>query len=285
MRKFTQVTALIVLLLFAGCLGFVEPDTETSRVVDVVDGDTVDVRVDGETETIRLVGVDTPETSGAVSPSEFGFEDTPSVRACLRSEAIEATQYVEQRVEGQQVTLTADPNTDNRGSFGRLLRYVSVSNQSTVNQELVEQGYARVYTASDFSNKGAYLAAEQEAREAGRNVWSCGGTAGASFIGVINADATGDDRENLNGEYVVIQNPTNETVNLSGWTVSDEASHTFEFQERTLRPDGSVTLRTGTGSPNATVTYWNASSPIWNNGGDTVTVRNKTGGVVAERAY
>ena len=73
---------------------------------------------------------------------------------------------------------------------------------------------------------------------------------------------------------------------MSGWSVSDEADHTYYF------PDGfeigageAVTLRTGSGSDTSSDLYWGSGSPIWNNNGDTVVVVNGAGEVVLCREY
>ncbi len=102
----------------------------------------------------------------------------------------------------------------------------------------------------------------------------------------INADAAGDDRDNLNDEYVVFENAGDESVDLSGWTVEDEAGRTYTFPDGfVLEPGERVTLHTGSGTDSATDLYWGSGSPIWNNGGDTVIVRDETGERVLEETY
>jgi len=115
-----------------------------------------------------------------------------------------------------------------------------------------------------------------------------GGTTsgGELVIEEIKADAEGDDRENLNGEYVVFRNDGTETLELSGWTVEDEAGKTYTFPDGyTLDPDASVTLYTGSGTDSSAELYWTNGSPVWNNGGDTVTVHNSNGERVLSETY
>ena len=95
MRRRDAVLVLCCLLaVSAGCLG-IEVDTAspsstpsetTALVTDVVDGDTVDVRFpDGSADTVRLLGVDTPEVHVENDPAEFeGVPDTEAGRTCLR---------------------------------------------------------------------------------------------------------------------------------------------------------------------------------------------------------
>jgi len=113
-----------------------------------------------------------------------------------------------------------------------------------------------------------------------------GGSIGELVIEKIHADAERDDRENLNNEYVVLANAGGKTLDLSGWTVEDEAGATYTFPDGfTLEPDASVTLHTGSGADTAEDLYWNSGSPIWNNGGDTVIVRDEQGTIVIEETY
>jgi hypothetical protein len=105
-------------------------------------------------------------------------------------------------------------------------------------------------------------------------------------VASIHADAEGRDGENLNDEYVVFRNRGNETLALSGWTVADEVDHTYQFPDGATLPAGeTVTLHTGSGEDSTTDRYWNRGSPVWNNDGDTVIVRDASGQVVAREPY
>jgi competence protein ComEC len=108
----------------------------------------------------------------------------------------------------------------------------------------------------------------------------------ALAVADINADAAGNDRENLNDEYVVFENTGDDPLDLSGWTVEDEVGRTYTFPDgTTLDPGATVTLHTGTGTDTDTDLYWGSGSPIWNNDGDTVIVRTPDGTIVVESSY
>jgi len=112
------------------------------------------------------------------------------------------------------------------------------------------------------------------------------GSGAALAVAAVNADAAGDDRENLTDEYVVFENAGDEPIDLSGWTVEDEADHSYEFpQGFTLDAGATVTLRTGSGTDTETELYWGSGSPIWNNGGDTVILSTDDGERVLEVSY
>lgn len=269
------------------------PDAEVrlATVSTVIDGDTIRVELaTGGTETVRLLGVDTPETSGGTSPDEFeGVPNTTAGRACLAEAADEATTALKERLLGKQVRLAIDPTADERDRYGRLLAHVGLAGEN-VDYWLVAQGHARVYD-SEFTFSERFYAAEREAQSEKRGLWRCSDPTtatpaeNASLDVTVRHDAPGDDRENPNEEYVVLENRGDETREIGGWRVSDAAGHAFRFPEDAAIPaNGSVTVYSGTGNATATEYYWGVGA-IWNNDGDTVTVKDETGVVVLERSY
>ena len=105
-------------------------------------------------------------------------------------------------------------------------------------------------------------------------------------VSEIAADPDGPDRENLDDEYVVFENAGDEPLNLSGWTVEDEAGRTYTFPDGYVLDAGAtVTLRTGTGTDTDADLYWGSGSAIWNNDGDTVLVHNSDGDPVLRETY
>ncbi|QLH77243.1 lamin tail domain-containing protein [Halosimplex rubrum] len=109
---------------------------------------------------------------------------------------------------------------------------------------------------------------------------------GELTLAEVNADAEGDDREHLNDEYLVFENTASDSLDLSGWTVEDEAGKTYTFpDDYTLEAGATVTLHTGSGTVSESDLYWGAGSPVWNNAGDTVIVRNSKGERVLMETY
>jgi competence protein ComEC len=105
-------------------------------------------------------------------------------------------------------------------------------------------------------------------------------------IAEIHADAAGDDRDNLNDEYVVFENAGTDTLDLSGWTIEDEAGQRYTVPDGfELAAGETVTLYTGSGTSTPTELYWGSGSPIWNNDGDTVIVTNANGERVLAESY
>ncbi|MFD2080635.1 lamin tail domain-containing protein [Actinopolymorpha cephalotaxi] len=99
-------------------------------------------------------------------------------------------------------------------------------------------------------------------------------------FGRIQYDSPGtDNRSNksLNAEYVVVRNIGTTSVNLRGWTVRDAQRHVYTFGTFTLKHGTSVTLHTGRGTNTASHRYWGSGAYIWNNTGDTATLRSGSG--------
>jgi len=278
-------------------------------VTEVVDGDTFHVAYpNGTRETVRLLGVDTPETYGDSDPADFeGVPETDAGVACLDRAGEAASAYAVDRLAGESITLVFDEESDRRGYYGRLLAYVYVDGES-FNHALLREGHARVYP-STFTERERYERTEAEAREERPGLWACidetgavttalsttttpgTGTAiadggGPLVVSEIHEDAAGNDNENLNDEYLVFRNVADGELDLSGWTVADEVGHTYTFPAgTTLAPDAELTLRTGSGTDTDSTVYWGAERAIWNNDGDVVIVRNSTGATVVRRSY
>jgi micrococcal nuclease len=157
----------------AGGFAFQPTERLNVSVTRVVDGDTIDVRLpDGSEDTIRLVGIDTPEVHVENDPTEYeGVPDTTAGATCLREAGHDATTYAERELTGRNVTIAFDPQTDRRGGYDRLLAYVYADGQN-VNYALVATGHARLYD-TEFALREDFTAAETRAQESGRALWTC----------------------------------------------------------------------------------------------------------------
>jgi micrococcal nuclease len=125
------------------------------RVVHVVDGDTVVVEGARGRETVRLLGVDTPET---VDP-----------RKPVQCYGPEASAYTKSRLEGRRVRLELD--VEPRDRYGRLLAYVLVDGHR-YNDDLLRAGYARLLViAPNGAHATTMLREELAAKRAGLGLW------------------------------------------------------------------------------------------------------------------
>ena len=104
----------------------------------------------------------------------------------------------------------------------------------------------------------------------------------------IQYDPPGDDsgtNASLNREFVIIKNTGNSRVTLTEWTLRDSAGHVFTFGTFPLRGSGSVTIHTGSGNDDRNDLFQDSDEYIWNNDGDTATLRNDEGNRVDRCRY
>ena len=151
----------------------VSGEARQATVTRVIDGDTVEVRfADGDVDTVRLIGVDTPETTlSRTDPAEFeGIPDSTAGMDHLYKWGQNAEQFANRELDDQQVRVVTDSEGDRRGSFGRLLAYIYVGDQN-FNRQLLDQGYARVYDSS-FSLRGEFDSAESQAQQNDVGLWN-----------------------------------------------------------------------------------------------------------------
>jgi phosphatidylserine/phosphatidylglycerophosphate/cardiolipin synthase-like enzyme len=101
-------------------------------------------------------------------------------------------------------------------------------------------------------------------------------------ITYIEYNPPGDD---LEGEYVRIQNLGGSAADMTGWTLRDEANHVFTFPPFSLEPSASVQVWVKAGTNDAGNLYWGAGSAIWNNTGDCAYLRDGDGEVTTSYCY
>ncbi|PIR74019.1 MAG: hypothetical protein COU35_04745 [Candidatus Magasanikbacteria bacterium CG10_big_fil_rev_8_21_14_0_10_47_10] len=128
-------------------------------VTRVIDGDTIDVMMDGKTERIRLIGIDTPET---VDPRK-------SVQ-CFGKEASEKTTEL---LLNKYVILEADASQGDKDIYGRLLRYPFLDDGQNVGLTLISDGFAHEYTYNTpYKYQKDFKSAELAAREGKKGLWA-----------------------------------------------------------------------------------------------------------------
>ena len=129
------------------------------RVVKVVDGDTVVVLLDDRRTTVRLIGVDTPETR---HPEKTVQPYGP-----------EAARFAENLLKGESVYLDYEPGASRTNKYGHTLAYVYRAPDGLfVNLEIVRQGYGRAYMQYPFQHMEWFRFYERTAREAKKGLWS-----------------------------------------------------------------------------------------------------------------
>jgi micrococcal nuclease len=129
------------------------------KVVRVVDGDTVVVRINGKDSKIRVIGIDTPES---VDPRKtvqcFGKEGTAKAKEFLN---------------GKWVKLESDPSQGDKDKYNRPLRYIWFDNGTDFGRRMIEEGYAHEYTyRTPYSKQTQYKATYKKAQNAQKGLWS-----------------------------------------------------------------------------------------------------------------
>lgn len=131
------------------------------QVVRVVDGDTLDVRMNGKRERVRLIGINTPET---VDP-----------RKSVQCFGKEASAKAKQLMEKKYVRLERDRSQTDKDKYGRLLRYVYLEDNTLINRQLIVDGYAYEYTyEKSYAFMTEFKNAQQQAQAEKRGLWADG---------------------------------------------------------------------------------------------------------------
>ena len=262
---------------------------ETALVVRVLDGDTIEVLLAGETLRLRYIGINSPEDGQPF--------------------AAETTQANRDFVEGKKVLLEKDVSETDR--YNRILRYVYLLDGTFINAELVRGGYARAAAYPPDTRYQDYLeSVQQKASQAGLGIWalplasatpaiseaspSPGAELRASeLVAVVVIDpacsqfnAPGDDNTNKNEEYICLTNQGAAPAEMEAWLLHDEYGWRYTFSAFSLAGGASVRIRSGCGNNSIEDLYWcRDETAIWNNGGDCATLLDSQGEIVHQYCY
>lgn len=173
MRKLKRTLVSVIVLVIAAAAAWVyaefkgggKPSDEVPssaegpyKVARIVDGDTLKIEDSSDETTVRLIGVDTPETK---HPSK-GVE-------CWGPEA---TELMEDLAEGEKVFLESDDTQESVDRYDRRLAYVWKSDGTLLNLEMIAQGAGREYTYDKpYEYVDTFKSAESDARENNLGLW------------------------------------------------------------------------------------------------------------------
>lgn len=131
------------------------------RVLKVVDGDTLAIDMEGKSETLRLIGINTPETVDPRKPVEcFGKEASNKAKKLLA---------------GQNIKIEKDPTQSERDKYNRLLAYVYKEDGLFFNKYMIEEGYAYEYTYQvPYAYQAEFKAAQAQAEQSKKGLWADG---------------------------------------------------------------------------------------------------------------
>ncbi len=137
----------------------------TAKVIWVIDGDTVDLEIDGERERARLIGIDTPESVSHTDPVQcYGVEASDALTGLLPP----------------GTTVRIERDTEPRDRFGRILLYLyRAEDDLFINRHMVEQGFAEVlFFDPNTAYEVEFTRIRNQARSESLGLWgSCDGPA------------------------------------------------------------------------------------------------------------
>lgn len=235
---------------------------ERFTVARVIDGDTIELE---NGDSVRLIGIDTPELSGS---------------DCYSTEAKE---YLEELILGKEVRLESDEKNDNKDKYDRLLRYIYLmGDEVSVNQKMLEDGYAYYYDSYEFEKIPEFENAEKDARNAEKGVWkACEQPKSDSKIVIKYVLYDGQVDQVESDEYVEIKNEGTENVDLKGYTIKgSKGDENYVFPLLELKSGDSVKVYTNQGDYS-----FNNSKAIWNNSGETVYLYDSQGNLIDKYEY
>lgn len=147
------------------------------RVVKVVDGDTIDVMINGKTERLRLIGINTPEIVDPRKPVEcFGREASDNAKKLL---------------DGAEVKIAADSTQDDKDIYGRLLRYVWRADGLFYNSEAIKDGFAYEYTYRlPYIYQKDFKAAQKYAQDNQLGLWADGACNKKNIVPALKNNST-----------------------------------------------------------------------------------------------
>lgn len=214
-----RVFIFIVIILLLALLAYYYPQIENSLsgkvsqntdsssqkepafVKKAVDGDTIDAIINGKEETIRLLGINTPEKN--------------------KPYYTEAKNFLKQ-LENKTIELLRDGDDTDR--YDRKLRYVYYNNQ-LINAKILERGYATTFMLDELNPeiKTNLINAEISAKNQGLGLWKKSTDKCAVCIKLQEL--------NPEDEFFIIINNCTFNCNLSAWLVKDDANHFFELND------------------------------------------------------
>ena len=259
---------LSLLLLSTSSAQDFPPPPKKAGMASIYDGDTFTLDTG---DKVRLAGVNTPELKPA---EDYG---------------VEAREAAEAFLSGKELTLIY--GVTERDGYGRLISWVEVDGQP-LSVHLVERGLGHVFLIppSDTADQAALLAAQEAARKAKRGIWSTESYSGSFHFTSFHANAAGDDRENVNGEYLRLCNITTQPQSLDGYRITDHTGASWSLPALIVPAGHTVKIHSGQGSLQADPTsqlaiFLGSPTPIWNNQEDRATLYDRYDAVVDTRLH
>lgn len=194
--------------------------SELYSVIKVTDGDTLDINIDGQKQTIRLIGLNTPETVDPRKPVEcFGKQASDKAKELLT---------------GKKVRIEKDPSQGDYDKYQRLLAYVFLEDGTNFNKYMIQEGYGYEYTYDlPYKYQKEFKLAQEQARSQKKGLWSDDTCKGEATIQTTTTtpipaptqqSTTPESKPVPNGNYICSYN----TYNCTDFKTQKEAQTVFE---------------------------------------------------------
>lgn len=239
---------------------------QTATLLQVHDGDTITVSLNGSEERVRILGIQAME----IHP----FEDNISNDYY----ADEATAKLSQLLGSVGSKITLKSEYSNTEILDRPAKHVYIG-ETNVAKTLLEEGYVLPFPheTENIYNE-LYLRLAQEAKDKKIGLWE----KSDNFKIIVNYDAEGDDKTNLNGEWIKITNETGITQDISNWILRDSGLNFFVFPNNTsIKNNETITVYGGKGSNTGNTFYWENTDSFLDNFGEGVFLHENLNGLVS----
>ncbi|MGI6348262.1 MAG: thermonuclease family protein [Patescibacteria group bacterium] len=197
------------------------------KVYSVVDGDTIKLYIDNKLESIRMIGLDTPET---VDP-----------RKEVQCFGVEASNKAKEMLNGKNVILEKDESQGERDKYGRLLLYVYLEDGTLFNKWMIENGYGHEYTYNvPYKYQVEFQNAEKYARENKLGLWADNACVESASSDSINNDSqsnTNSQEPTISESVQMIEGPQ---VKKSSTGICHEKGTTYYERTKNFTPYDSI---------------------------------------------
>lgn len=252
-RKRNQITLLVFLIiaLFFINYNFLDEKLEdflaNYEIIDitrVIDGDTVVTLINGEEQSIRLLGINTPERG------EVYYE--------------EAKDFLQGLVGNKSVKLVF--GKQKYDLYQRMLGYLYIGEEN-INIKLVEKGFANSYFPS---GKDIYYNSFKEAWEEclEKNINLCEKSEN------ICVNCIELKEFNYKSQEVVFYNKCDFDCELTNWKIKDEGRKNFIFEDFVLESKKEVLIKVSDGEDNEDILFWKDEDYVWTSTGDSLFLRD-----------
>ncbi|MFQ5531126.1 MAG: thermonuclease family protein [Candidatus Nanoarchaeia archaeon] len=261
-QKDIYILIFLIILLFAINYSFLDKlvvnfldETQTARVIRVIDGDTIEVELNGNETKVRLLGINTPE----------------------RGERFytEAKEFLEEEILNKTVILELGKEKYDR--YQRLLSYVYINNRN-INKEVVENGFGNYYFPSGKDQQyGDFVNAWNSCISNNRNLCEKSNNKCSDCIELKDL--------NVKNQEIILFNSCEFECGLKDWQIKDEGRKKFVFPEIVVNSNSNLNIVIGDENNTGNVLYWSGEDYVFTKTGDSLFLRDKKGKLVLWKSY